>query len=310
MPYTSVMRLLVASIFLLLPLSADAARLYLEPADMRYGVGDTFIANVRLDTEGECVNAARVVLTYPKESVKAVDFSRGGSILTLWVEEPKIDTGLGTVVFSGGIPGGYCGRIPGDAAVTNILGKIVFTVQDASKRQAVLSIDPSSQLLLNDGEGTEIEFGASPSTVTLTDERQTSGNEWVDAVRDDDVPPDPFTIIVESARGVFGGRYFIVFATVDKQSGMDHYEIYERGAWKTITSPYELKDQSLKSLQVKAIDKAGNERMGEYIEGSAPPRVRPAYGLFSVIGLMSVLVVLFIVKRVLDRRRDKYALRR
>lgn len=300
--------LALIALLLISPLTASAAVLYVEPSET-YGIGDTFIANVRLDTEGECVNAVRVVLSYPAESMKAVDFSRGGSILTLWVEEPVIDTALGTVVFSGGIPGGYCGRIPGDAAVTNILGKIVFTVRDAAKKQAIISVDPTSQVLLNDGEGTPANVTSAPATINLTTERQTDSNEWVDSVKDDDIPPDPFTIIVESTRGVFGGRYFIVFSTVDKQSGLDHYEIYERGAWKTVTSPYELKDQTLRSLQVKAIDKAGNERMGEYIEGSAPPRVRPAYGLFSVIGLVLLLLTLIIVKRLLDRRRESYAKR-
>ncbi len=306
MTYTILMRIVLVCALLCTPLFSAAATLYIEPSESTFGVGDTFVANVRLDSEGECVNAARVVLTYSRESIKAVDFSRGSSILTLWVEEPKIDTALGTVVFSGGIPGGYCGRIPGDAAVTNILGKVVFTVRDASAQKAIISIDDASEVLLNDGEGTQAELALSPATITLSDTRMTDSNPWLDAVGEDDVSPDEFTIIVESTRGVFGGRYFIVFATVDKQSGLDHYEIYERGAWKTISSPYELKDQTLRSLQVKAVDKAGNERMGEYIEGSAPPRARPAYGVFSLIGLSVLLLSLLIVKRVLDRRRILY----
>lgn len=50
--------------------------------------------------------------------------------------------------------------------------------------------------------------------------------------------------------------------------------MFERGAWNTVSSPHELKDQYLlASVQVKAVDKAGNVRLGDYIEGSAAPRV-------------------------------------
>ncbi len=286
------------------PASAAAAVLYLDPSEETYGVGDTFVMNVRLDSQDECINAVGVRISYPRESLKAVDFSRGSSILTLWVEEPQIDTELGTVTFSGGIPGGYCGRIPGDAVVTNIVGKVVFTVLDATARTAAISLQEGSQALLNDGTGTPAELELVGSTIALSSERQTTSNPWLDVVRSDDIAPDSFQIIVESTRGIFGGRYYIAFSTIDKQSGLDHYEIYERGAWKTISSPYELRDQSLRSLQVKAIDKAGNERMGEYIEGSAPPRARPAYGIFSIVGLFGLLLILIIVKRLMDRRKD------
>ena len=102
--------LIVPSLFLV-PVFAQAATLYIDPGSGIFGVGDTFVASVRLTTEGDCVNAAGVTLTYPKESLKAVDFSRGSSIISLWVGDPKIDQNAGTVTFEGGVPGGYCGAI-------------------------------------------------------------------------------------------------------------------------------------------------------------------------------------------------------
>ncbi|KPJ56320.1 hypothetical protein AMJ49_05145, partial [Parcubacteria bacterium DG_74_2] len=63
---------------------------------------------------------------------------------------------------------------------------------------------------------------------------------------------------------------------VDKMSGIDRYEILEeprisflgttKKIWKLGESPYLLEDQSLRSkISVKAIDKAGNERIVKII---------------------------------------------
>jgi len=58
------------------------------------------------------------------------------------------------------------------------------------------------------------------------------------------------------------GKYFLVFSTQDKGSGVDHYEVREGrfGGFSEVSSPYILKYQSLdKKIFVKAIDKFGNE---------------------------------------------------
>lgn len=280
-------------IVLLLPTHAQAALLYLDSDGAEHGLGDTFIVSVRLDNEDECINAAHVEVVYPKDRLRAVDFSRGGSILNLWVEEPKIDTMQGTVSFSGGVPGGYCGRIQGDPALSNILGKVVFTVISADAPKADIDISIASRLYLNDGQGTKADVRTKGATFTLAPDALAPENPWIKEVEADDTPPDPFDVIVESTRGVFGGRYYIVFATEDKQSGMDHFEIYERSAWKTIKSPYNLRDQSLVAIKVRAIDKAGNERLGDYTEGSAPERVRPFY--YDYLPFIVVIVVFLIL---------------
>lgn len=252
---------------------ASAALLYIDPGVQSYGVGDTFVADVRVDNEDECVNAASVEIIYPTRSLRAVDFSRGDSIFTLWTEDPTIDTEAGRVTFSGGVPGGYCGRIQGDPALSNIVGKIVFTVIDATAKKADIIAMDTTRVYLHDGLGTEASLRLQSATIGLLDDPTLSGNEWLSEVKDDRTPPDAFTIDVESTRGVFGGRYYAVFSTVDKQSGLSHYEVFERGAWVQTRSPHRLYDQSLSNIQIRAIDKAGNVRMGEYVPGSAPMRV-------------------------------------
>ncbi len=255
------------------PFAANAASIYLDPNTATYGPGDTFVVSVRLDNADECINAAHVDIEYPKNSLKAVDFSSGGSIFSIWVGEPKIGADKGVVSFEGGIPGGYCGRIQGDPALSNILGKLVFTVINADAKKAVVRPALSSRAYLNDGLGTAIELGSEVATITLARESVGKANAWLDEVNTDTIPPDAFVVQVESTRGVFSGRYYAVFSTVDKQSGIDHYEIFERGGWVKASSPHMLWDQTLRGgVKIKAVDKAGNETLGEYTEGSAPPR--------------------------------------
>lgn len=285
--------LLLSSIFyLLFSTPAHAALLYIDPGATSYGVGDTFIANIRVDNEGECINAGLVEIIYPTKSLRAVDFSRGDSIFSLWTDEPAIDTAAGRVTFSGGIPGGYCGRIQGDPSLSNVVGKIVFTVIDASQVKADIIVTDATKVYLHDGLGTEASLTIQGATIGLSAQPTLPANEWLSEVRDDTIPPDSFTIQIESTRGVFGGRYYAVFSTVDKQSGLSHYEIFERGAWIETRSPHKLYDQSLSDIQIRAIDKAGNVRMGEYVPGSAPPRIGLELDFTSVaLALLALIVV-------------------
>jgi hypothetical protein len=279
---------------LLLPAMTSAATLYLDPSTERYGPGDTFVLTIRIDNQKECVNAAQVEITYPTDSLRAVDFGRGGSVLSLWTEEPKIDDTKGVVTFSGGIPGGYCGKIQGDPGESNVLGKVVFTVLKADAGTATIHLDPSSLVYLNDGLGTKAKLVTKDAHVALVHTPVGSSDVWVKEVGADTTPPDSFTTLIESTRDVFGGLYYIVFSTVDKQSGIDHYEIFENGDWKRVTSPYKLPDQSLKNdIRVKAIDKAGNERVGLYAGGVIPPSQSPhtSYSMVLLWGITGCIVI-------------------
>ncbi|OGH83817.1 MAG: hypothetical protein A2261_03705 [Candidatus Magasanikbacteria bacterium RIFOXYA2_FULL_44_8] len=97
--------------------------------------------------------------------------------------------------------------------------------------------------------------------------------------------PESFKPEIAQDPNIFGGKWFLAFATQDKGSGIDHYEIredlgfriknlggiikkflipksYLLNSWQEVESPYVLKDQKLKSwVYIKAIDKAGNERI-------------------------------------------------
>lgn len=268
------------------PSSALALTLSLDTVQEAYGPGDTFVVTVRADDVGldECFNAGEVTLEYPKGLLNAVAVAKGESLFTLWPEEPTVDRENGRVHFIGGVPAGYCGRVLGDPGRTNILAKVVFSIpgfmvggtQVETDTLFRISITPESKILLNDGAGTPAQATTLPLELTRLLVSRGAGNEWLTEVRADTMPPDPFTPEVRSEKNTFAGKYFLVFAAVDKQSGVDHYEVseedplhpgylrgtrYDAAHPVNVTSPYQLKDQELHStVVVTAVDAAGNKR--------------------------------------------------
>ncbi|UZE92898.1 MAG: hypothetical protein IB617_01925 [Candidatus Nealsonbacteria bacterium] len=256
---------------------SQATVLYLEPAKGEYYQDDTFIIEARIDTEGECINTVEANLSFPLNILEAVDFSLGNSILIFWVSPPSISQETGLISFTGGIPGGYCGKLPGDPGESNLLGRIIFKVKETP--QALMSSSgkieflENSQVLLNDGFGTPAKLGTKGAALTVLSEKlEVSKDEWQEEIKKDITSPELFEIKIHQDPAVFEGKYFIIFSTTDKQTGIDHYEIKEgKGDWIITQSPCLLKDQSLQStIKVKAVDKAGNERIAEYIPAKKP----------------------------------------
>lgn len=286
-----------------------AATLYMDPTETHGFRADTVTVNVRIDTdEGECVNTVDAVIEYGP-AVSAVDVSTGDSIVSLWVETPTIDQTAHTIKFAGGIPNGYCGRIPGDPRLTNTIAKLVFQVPGfavggGDTKEAEVRFAPETRVLLNDGEGTEAALRTFGSKILLDDNAGSAiSDPWTTAVNDDNLPPSPFSIELVQNDQVFSGDYYIVFSTTDKQSGMDHYEVMEEPieelslfrwgipdlAWTETKSPYVLRDQGLRSVvRVKAVDKSGNERIAVF----APEETARVVDPLAMVLVLTVLLVM------------------
>lgn len=290
-------RIFIALAILLLPTSAHAALLYLDPPRATYGPGDVFVVEVRLDNEEECVNAVSVDLSAPTQSLSFVDVSRGTSILSLWTEEPEIDRLRGTVHFSGGIPGGYCGRIEGDPALTNTIATLIMQVPVVAAKggpyDASIMLAKNSTVLRNDGRGSAVPLSLQNATISI-DPKMTSGiNEWKGRLDEDTIPPEAFTVSLQSDPGVFDGKYYLIFSTLDKQSGMDYFEVKEGTRIRRATSPYPLNDQTPQGpIEVRAYDKAGNVRVAELsLEGPLAPSPRVASTASTAFGVMLGLLL-------------------
>lgn len=303
-------RVCLAILILFSPLSTYAAILYLVPQSQTIYEGETIITEIRVDTEGENINSVEAKLSFPAEFLEVKDFSTGNSILTFWVNGPQIDQESGTISFSGAIPGGYSGRLPGDPGESNLLGKIIFKVHKSTQNGTQINTNieflDSSQVLLNDGFGTPAKLTTQGAIFTiLTDEKEGSKDQWREEIEKDRTPPEPFKIELAQDPSIFEGKHFIIFSTTDKQTGIAHYKISEardeeQDAWKTVESPYLLEDQNLRSIiKVKAVDKAGNERI-EALESpyKAESRnlIRP-WGILIGIGIFILLILLFLIKK-------------
>lgn len=298
----------ILATILFLPLFSQAASLYIDPPKSTLFRGDAITLSVRVDTDeeaGECINAVDGVLTY-SSNLQPVDVSIGKSIFNIWVEQPVINTEDRTITFAGGIPNGYCGRVDGDPRLTNVLTEIVFrspsfsvTGSEDNDNIGVVSFADSTTVYLNDGRGTVAPLETYSAEINLEKETgPTQRNDWKQEVNADRTPPEEFSISLQKDENAFSQRYYIVFNTTDKQTGIDQYQVIEEplsqfgsfqwgradAPWLTQRSPYVLKDQSLNSvIRVKAIDKAGNEYIASLV---------PDDSLRTVSGLTIALYVL------------------
>ncbi len=320
--------ILMVWFFLLFPSNSEAALVYLETSDSSYNIGDVFSVNVMIDKINECLNTASINIGFPENILEFVDFSTGESLLSLWLDVPRSEdvshiNKNGHFNFTGGVPGGYCGKIPGDPGVSNKLGTIFFKVKDNATSTAKINILNDSQVFLNDGYGTRDKLKVKNLEINIFNDSLTSPQKkWFEFLKNDKIAPEPFVVELHQNSNMFEGAYYIIFSTTDKQSGLDHYEVLEMKSeeqlgvetkkglldvvfghknrtpnWKKVKSmPYRLEDQSLESIiKVKAVDKAGNERIVEYVP---PANKRPA-SQKQFMDAKLVLVLLFIIVLIL-----------
>jgi len=233
-----------------------AAELNLISHTQEINVGQQFQVDVILNTEGEQINAIEGKITFPRDLLELKKINDGNSIINFWIEKPK-SAPDGQVVFSGIVPGGY----------NDNQGLILSITFLAKKEGSGLIEIQNAKTLLNDGKGTEAKLKIFNFQFLISKEVLTTQFS-VPEIKDLE-PPENFKPEITSDPTIFEGKYFLVFATQDKGSGIDHYEVLEsrnqkieNRNWRTVESPYLLKDQKLKSfIYVKAVDKAGNERI-------------------------------------------------
>lgn len=243
--------LAILAIFTLLPLAAFAAELRIDAKDTEVAVGQQFHVNILLDAENEEINAVEGEIMFPNDRVEPKEIRDENSIISFWVERPKIAE-KSKISFSGIIPGGY-------KATKGLIFSLLFL---AKKEGRVGVTIHDVRALKNDGLGTPASVAVSDFLFSISAHPEVASQEPV-KVKDND-PPENFTPEISQAKDMFDGKYFLVFATQDKGSGLDHYEVRE-GFWArfiSAESPHLLQSQKLdKKIFVKAIDKSGNERI-------------------------------------------------
>lgn len=263
--------------------SAQAAVLYFSSLNSEYSRGDIFKSDLKLNTQGEAANTCDIKLSFDPMVLEVLEISKGGSILSLWPQEPMYSNKTGEIYFAGGTPGGF----NGDEKIISI----IFRVIGQNPTKIFIKDDP--KILLNDGAGTEAKVAVENANLNiLPTEKAVPINEWGKDVVEDKIQPKQFEIKINKDSTVFGGKYFIVFSTVDNETGIDHYEIKEGDSgWKIGSSPYVLEDQTLKNtIWVKAIDFAGNEM----IKKINPGQKNIFWIVLIIIGIFFALLLFYL----------------
>lgn len=133
----------------------QAANFSISPSNGNFTVGSTFDVSVLVDTKGQEINAVQVNLSFPADKLQLVSPSTGNSIISIYTTPPKYDNSTGRIEIIGGIPNGI--NVP-----SGLITKLTFRVKGIGT--ASLRFNGESQVLLNDGRGTNVlddTFGAS-----------------------------------------------------------------------------------------------------------------------------------------------------
>lgn len=272
--------LLIAIVFSL-PFFAYASEISFESDKTKFSKNEEWLLNVNMLPSGkEKINAVEGQITIPQSLIDVVEIRNGNSSVAFWVSQPKYENGV--ISFSGVTPDSFQYK-------KNFLFSVVLKTKKAGSGNIVLN---EEKVLLNDGLGTATKVKKGSLSFSVSDESLPSTISKID----DSEPPEIFVPHIDNDESIFGGKYFVVFSTQDKKSGIAGYAVKE-GSWgdfKEATSPYLLTDQGLtKKIYVKATDVAGNERVVEL-----KPTNKPWYLDYRILVIILVIIcVVFLLKK-------------
>jgi hypothetical protein len=127
---------------------AEGASLKIGPSTGTFEVGGLVDVSFLVDTGGEYINAVQADILFPADKLQVVNPVASTSFISLWVTTPSYSNTDGTIHFQGGLPN------PGIKTSAGVISTVTFRVRAAGK--ATLRYAPSSRVLRNDGEGTNI----------------------------------------------------------------------------------------------------------------------------------------------------------
>jgi len=249
----------ILSVFLFVffsPFPVSAAEIIFQNPNQTLGVGDQFSVPIMLSSDGESLNAVSGDIVWNDDTLSAISVLSANSVVSSWIEMPHISGN--SVSFSGIMPGGYEAVVDPISQKENpgIIATIIFQV----KKAGIGNIEfTDAHLLKNDGLGTEESMQNNPLILSFG----AQGSGLVVSTNDTN-PPEAFTPIIINDPDIYNGKSVLIFSTVDKETGIDHYEVKQGNAdWVRAESPFLLPDQKFHgTIFVKAIDLAGNYSIG------------------------------------------------
>jgi hypothetical protein len=138
--------------------AVNASSLYFSPSSGEYELSKVFSVNVFVSSLDQQINAVSGTISFPKDKIEVISFSKAGSIISFWVQEPSFSNSVGTLSFEGVVFNpGFIGSS----------GKII-TINFKTKGTGNASLDFISALVLaNDGKGTNILKNQRPASFNI-----------------------------------------------------------------------------------------------------------------------------------------------
>lgn len=150
---------LVAILFLA-PAMASAATLGFSPLAATVGAGASFTETMIVTSADQTMNAISGNISFPPDLLQVASITKANSVLSLWAQEPVYSNTEGTISFSGIVPN------PGFIGSRGQVLTIQFRARKAGT--GAILISPSSEVLANDGNGTNILAGIQSAAVTVS----------------------------------------------------------------------------------------------------------------------------------------------
>ena len=139
--------------------TANGATLLFSPGSGTFTVGSTFNVSIVVNTGGNSINAVRADISFPANRLQVVNPSAGTSFISIWVNQPAYSNTAGTISFQGGLPN------PGIKTDSGIVSTITFRA--TAPGSAKISFKETSQVLANDGQGTNLLTSRGDANFTL-----------------------------------------------------------------------------------------------------------------------------------------------
>ncbi len=276
---------MVLAILALMPSTVMGAEIFFNVNAPDLKTNQLFTVDVFVNSSQVSINALQGTMLFPSELVTVRELNYGGSVINFWLEKPTVSHGA--VTFSGIIPGGYKGK-----------QGLLYSVALVAHQSGDINLQfKNIEVFRNDGSGTA-EATISPSKKLMVVDNLPNAPVVLSQLKINHTPPEPFTPQLAHEAGMFNGQWFLVFATQDKGSGIDHYEIKEGGGSFLIAeSPYQLFNQQLDAdIIIKAVDKKGNERTVT-LPSATPATIYKNYAIYAIIILILLATVIYLTNR-------------
>lgn len=136
---------------------AHAATLSFLSGATSASIGDTIDVTVRINSQGQTVNAVQGIIDYPTSVLQVANVDRSNSIFNIWAQEPTVNTSTGEISFLGGSTNSFSGTSLYVLDVTFVVrGKGVATLNFAN-----------AGVTAGDGTGANILSASAPLSFTI-----------------------------------------------------------------------------------------------------------------------------------------------